>query len=258
MFRPILTPQIRMSLHNGMLHTLVVQIRVVALREAVAFGERLGLMLPTVASGRGVVQDVCQGGRMQYGRCWLWVAVSVCLVALLGCGKKAGQQIDPGRFEGLSITMTTSLRDHDSRGMDASGPRNGCPDDAGWARRSWPRADENVRAALEASASRTLTLFTAFQHPQGAPVESNPSISCVAEGVAQPARHSDRRRLPLPRQADAPGRKPAVLLSSRGLRPDGGGRRVPCSGDGTGLPPAKIVKNEYFAALRKGYVLLMI
>ncbi|MBP7053637.1 MAG: hypothetical protein KBE65_21720 [Phycisphaerae bacterium] len=195
---------------------------------------------------------------MRYGRSWLWVAASACLVAVLGCGKKAGQQIDPGRFEG-------SVYHNDYLGFEITIPTEWTLQDRETAAQMMrvgekvvAAGDENVRAALEAGASRTLTLFTAFQHPQGAPVESNPSISCVAEGVAHLPGiqtgadylfHAKRMlqagslRFSFPREVyvqTVAGVEFHVLATE------------------LVLPPAKVVKNEYLAALRKGYVLLMI
>ncbi len=43
--------------------------------------------------------------------------------------------------------------------------------------------DDNLEAALKASADKTLTLFTAMRYPPGSPVNFNPSIAAVAENV---------------------------------------------------------------------------
>jgi len=118
--------------------------------------------------------------------------------------------------------------------------------------------DEAVQASLEASETRTVNLVTAFQHLQGAPVNYNSSISCVAEGVAH-----------------LPGIKTGgdyLFHAKRVLQ----GGLVPCAFPREvytetvagvefhvltaemALEQTKIIKQDYYATLRKGYTLLLI
>jgi len=195
---------------------------------------------------------------MQYGRGGFWIAVGLCLIAAVGCGKKPGEQMDAGRFEGrvyhndylgfeITIPAEWTIQDRETTNERM---RIGQKIAAG--------GDENVQAVLEAGESRTFNLVTAFQHPQGAPVESNPSISCVAEGVAH-----------------LPGIKTGGDFLFHAKRVLQGGL-VSCAFPRevytetvAGVEfhvltaelltqPTKVVKNEYFAAVRKGYTLLLI
>lgn len=193
---------------------------------------------------------------MRYGRIWFWMVTGVCVLA--GCGKKPGEQMDAGRFEG-------PVYHNDYLGFEITIPTEWTIQDPEVARqmmrvgeKAAAGGDENVQAVLEAGESRTFNLVTVFQHPQGAPVESNPSISCVAEGVAH-----------------LPGIKTGgdyLFHVKRTLR--GGSLRFAFPREvytetvaGVDfhvlttelvLPPARIVKNEYFATVRKGYTLLLI
>lgn len=193
---------------------------------------------------------------MRYGRVWFWMVAGVCVLA--GCGKKPGEQMDVGRFEGsvyhndylgFEITIPADWTIQDRQTTDEK-MRIGQKIAAG--------GDENVQAVLEANESRTFNLVTAFQHPQGAPVESNPSITCVAEGVmhlpgiktggdylfhAKRTLQGGQMRFGFPREVYTQmvsGVEFHVLQAELALL------------------PTKLVKNEYFATVRKGYTLLLI
>ncbi len=45
--------------------------------------------------------------------------------------------------------------------------------------------DKNLNAAIKALEQKTINLFSVFQHPMGAPVNSNPNIICIAERVRE-------------------------------------------------------------------------
>jgi hypothetical protein len=194
---------------------------------------------------------------MRYGKVCLWSVAALCLVAV-GCGKKAGGKMDAGRFEGrvyhndylgfqIAIPAKWTIQDRETTDQKM---QVGQKLAAG--------GDESVQAALDASESQTVNLVTAFQYLRGAPVEYNPSISCVAEGVAH-----------------LPGIKTGgdYLFHAKRLLQGG---LVPCAFPREvytetvagvefhvllaemALLPTKIVKQEYFATVRKGYTLLLI
>jgi len=194
---------------------------------------------------------------MRYGEMRMWVAVALYLV-VAGCNKRPGQQMDAGRFEGrvyhndylgfqITIPAEWSIQD---REITDEKMRIGKKIAAG--------GDEAVQASLEASETRTVNLVTAFQHLQGAPVNYNSSISCVAEGVAH-----------------LPGIKTGgdyLFHAKRVLQ----GGLVPCAFPREvytetvagvefhvltaemALEQTKIIKQDYYATLRKGYTLLLI
>ncbi len=195
---------------------------------------------------------------MQYGRACLWIAVGLCLITAVGCGKKPGRQMDVGRFEG-------QVYHNDYLGFEIAIPAGWTIQDPETARKMMQTGarvaaggDENIQAALEAGASRTFNLFTAFEYPQGAPVESNPYINCVAEGVAhlpgiqtggdylfhvKRALQAGALRFAYPRDVyseTVAGVEFYILMTE------------------LALPPARVVKNDYYVAIRRGYALLLI
>jgi hypothetical protein len=175
-----------------------------------------------------------------------------------GCGKKAPEQMDAGRFEGsvyhndylgFTITLPSGWSVQDPQ-MTQQMVRTGEQIIAGH--------DENMKAALEASQSRNFNLFTAFQHPLGSPVPYNPSLNVVAESVAH-----------------APGIKTGAdyLFHARRLLESGrmkfafprevyaetlAGAEFHVMTTEVSVPPTQSVKQEYLATVRKGYVLLLI
>lgn len=195
---------------------------------------------------------------MRYGRTCLWIVTGLCVAVCGGCGKKASSQIDPGRFEGpvyhndylgFAITLASDWSIQDQQ-MTQQMIRTGEKIIAG--------NDENLQAALEASESRNLNLFMAFKYPYGSPVPYNPSINAVAESVSH-----------------APGIKTGAdyLFHARRLLESGqvkfsfprevyaeklAGADFHVMTAETNVPPAPSVKQEYYATVRKGYVLLLI
>jgi len=195
---------------------------------------------------------------MRYGRACLWTVVSLWVVLGGGCGKKAAEQMNVGRFEGVvyhndylgfTITLPADWSIQDPQ-MTQQMVRVGEKIIAG--------NDENVKVALEASQTRNVNLFTAFQHPIGSPVPYNPSLNAVAESVAH-----------------APGIKTGAdyLFHARRLLESGqmkfsfprevyaqtlAGVEFHVMTTEVSVPPAQAVKQEYLATVRKGYVLLLI
>ncbi len=140
---------------------------------------------------------------MRYGRLCLCIVLALGGLVECGCGKKAGEQMDAGRFEGpvyhndylgLTITLPSDWHVQDPQTAQ-QGMRTGEKIMAG--------SNENMRAALEAVESQTLNLVTAFKYPMGSPVAYNPQHQLRRRGRLPSAGHQDRRRLPVPRQAAA-------------------------------------------------------
>ncbi len=195
---------------------------------------------------------------MRNGKTCLWVVAGLWVVMCSGCGKKAAEQMDVGRFEGsvyhndylgLTITLPSQWSVQDPQ-MTQQMVRTGEQIIAG--------NDENLKAAFEASQSRNFNLFTAFQHPLGSPVPYNPSLNVVAESVAH-----------------APGLKTGAdyLFHARRLLESGrmqfafprevyaetlAGVEFHVMTTEVSVPPVESVKQEYLATVRKGYVLLLI
>ena len=106
-------------------------------------------------------------------------------VLLVGCGKKASDEIDFGGFAksvytnkyfGLSVTVPSdwNIQDQESQKRIMSLGKKMMAGD-----------DKNLKAALNASELQTVNLLTAFKHPVGSPVPFNPNIIVVAEMVRQ-------------------------------------------------------------------------
>jgi hypothetical protein len=109
----------------------------------------------------------------------------ILLVLLLGCRKKASDEIDFGAFNkstysnkyfGLTITVPAdwSVQDREAQERIKKIGREAVAGD-----------DKNLNAVMKASELQTVQLFTVFQHPLGTPVTSNPAIMGLAEMVRQ-------------------------------------------------------------------------
>jgi hypothetical protein len=106
-------------------------------------------------------------------------------VLLVGCGKKASDEIDFGTFNkstytnkyfGVTVTVPSNWSVQDREAQERI-KRVGSAAVAG--------DDKNLKAVLKASELQTVQLFTVFQHPLGTPVTFNPSIMGTAEMVRQ-------------------------------------------------------------------------
>jgi len=109
----------------------------------------------------------------------------VLAVLLIGCGKKAGNEIDFGTFNhsvytnnyfGLAVTIPAdwSIQDREAQRRIMKLGGNMLAGD-----------DKNLKSLVKASELKTVNLFTAFKHPLGTPVAFNPSIMSMAEKVSQ-------------------------------------------------------------------------
>ena len=195
---------------------------------------------------------------MRYGRTCLWIGVGLGIVIGAGCGKQTPAQIDRGRFEGsvyhndyLGFTITLpsewSIQDPQTTQQMV---RTGEKILAG--------SNENMQAALEAGESRNLNLFMAFKHPYGSPVPYNPSLNAVAESVshapgiktgadylfhAKRLLESGQMKFSFPREvySETLAGVPFHVMTTE-----------------VAVPPVEAVKQEYYATVRRGYVLLLI
>ncbi len=111
------------------------------------------------------------------------VISAICGLLLMGCTKKASQEIDYGavtnsvyknEFFGLSVPLPASWSVQDQE-MRKQLSQEGSKMLAG--------DDKQMKKTIEASEQQTIYLLAAFEQPVGAPVEFNPSIMCMAEKV---------------------------------------------------------------------------
>ena len=111
--------------------------------------------------------------------------IIVLAVLLIGCGKKANDEIDFGAFNnsvytnnyfGLTVTIPAdwSIQDQEAqRRIMKLGGKMVAGD------------DKNLKSLMKASELKTVNLFAAFEYPAGTPVAFNPSIMALAEKVSQ-------------------------------------------------------------------------
>ncbi len=102
-----------------------------------------------------------------------------------GCRQRAADEIDFGRVEnavyqntyfGLSVSLPPAWNIQDEAARKQLMELGG---------KMMAGKDRNLKAAVKASDLTTVNLFSAFEHPLGAPVMFNPSIMCVAERIRQ-------------------------------------------------------------------------
>jgi len=111
--------------------------------------------------------------------------IIVLAVLLIGCGKKAANEIDFGAFNhsvytnnyfGLAVTIPAdwSIQDQEEqrRIMKLGG-------------NLLAGEDKNLKTLMKAGELKTVNLFAAFKYPVGTPVTFNPSVMALAEKVGQ-------------------------------------------------------------------------
>lgn len=194
---------------------------------------------------------------MPYGRTCFWIVAALCFAAS-GCGKKAGEKMDAGRFEGR-------VYHNDYLGFEIAIPADWIIQDRETTDRKMrlgekiaAGGEETVQTSLRDGESQTFNLVTAFRYLQGAPVEFNPCISCVAEGVAhQPGIKTGGDYLFHAKRVLQGGLVPSAFPREVYTETVAGVEFHVLTAH-LAAQPGKIVTNEYFAAVRKGYTLLLI
>jgi hypothetical protein len=107
--------------------------------------------------------------------------LTVCVLLLAGCAKKASDEIDLGTFEksvyrnqyfGFNVTLPAdwAVQDQESRERLAEVGKKVLAGD-----------DRRMKAVLKASEQQSVNLLAAFKHPIGTPVAFNPNLICTAE-----------------------------------------------------------------------------
>ncbi len=195
---------------------------------------------------------------MRYGVLYLWIVLATSVLFGLGCGKKAGDQMDAGRLEGsvyhndylgLGITLPADWHIQDPQSVQ-EGVETGEKIIAG--------RNENMRVAMEAGKSKTVNLVTAFKHPMGAPVAYNPQINCVAEDVSHlPGIQTGGDYLFHARRLLESGQMKFSFPRDVYIETFSGVEFHVLTAE-LALLPTKVVTNEYYATVRKGYTLLFI
>jgi len=144
------------------------------------------------ASELAAIQRTIRPGEAQSGNCRqrkgatvirVNVLVAACMVFLVGCGKKASEEIDFGAVQGsvyrnnyfgMSVELPPkwSVQDQKARQQIMDLGAKAVAGD-----------DKNLNAALKAAEMQTVNLLAAFKHPVGSPVAFNPNIICIAERI---------------------------------------------------------------------------
>jgi hypothetical protein len=194
---------------------------------------------------------------MRRDQVWLWIAVS-CMLAPLGCAKKAPEKIDAGSFEGpvysnkyLGFTLTIpsdwSIQDQQTQkqlmhqGVDIVAGDN-----------------KNMQAAMRASEVRTVSLLTVFKYTRGAPVSYNPGIVGTAELVSHlPGIRTGGDYLFHARRLLEAGQVKYSFPREREVQTIGGAEFHVLPAEVI-LSPQIVVKQELCATIRKGYAVLLI
>lgn len=180
----------------------------------------------------------------------------LCAWTLGGCGDAPEREIDAGTFDGstyrneyLGMTITFpadwSIQDEQAKQRFRETGQRMLAD-----------GSEQMQTAVETGGARTVDLFTVFQHPFGSPVPSNPSISAVAESVAHtPGIETGADYLYHVRR----------LLANSQVRTEfpvdvypemlGGVEFHVLRADM--MIPAQTVHQDYYAAIRQGYALVL-
>lgn len=179
-----------------------------------------------------------------------------CFIFSGGCQKEIPEEIDTGAFTGsvyrndyfgMTITIPPDWNIQEKQAMQTlkNLGKNAIKD------------DKNLKAVMQASEPRTVNLFAVFKHPLGSPVPFNPSFICLAERVdhfpgikrgkdyhyhTRKILESSQMRVQFPIEitAETIGRVEFDVLYSE-----------------TSFG-ANLIKQKQYAAVIKGYVLLLV
>src|SRR3954466_3382028 len=107
---------------------------------------------------------------------WFICIILTSATLLVGCGKKASNEIDFG-------TIKNSVYQNEYLGFSIAIPTNWTVQDQEAQRQLTRKGlslvageDKNLKATLKASELQTVNLFAAFKYPFGSPVTNNPAI----------------------------------------------------------------------------------
>jgi hypothetical protein len=186
----------------------------------------------------------------------IYVTVVVCMVLLAGCAKKASEEIDFGVVEGsayrnnyfnmkVNIPSEWSIQDREAqKNIMDTGLKTVLGD------------DKNLKALTKASELQTVNLFAAFKYPIGSPVEFNPNIICLAEQVRQlpgikrgKDYHFHSKKLLQSSQMEVSFPEDIYTGQIDGVDFDIMPLQITYAG--------RIIKQKHYAAIMKGYALLL-
>jgi hypothetical protein len=198
---------------------------------------------------------------MRHDRIYLWIAV-LCMFVPLGCSKKVPEKppdrIDGGQFTGstyrnrflgfrLTIPPNWSIQDQQTQQeMMHNGQKMIAGD------------NENMQAVMRAGEARSVTLLNVLKYALGAPVPFNAAISGTAELVSQfPGIRSGGDYLFHARRLLEAGQVKYSFPREAYRRPING-VVFDVMTAALALSPQMVVKQEYYATIRKGYALVLI
>jgi len=118
---------------------------------------------------------------MSVNRLGYLVILTLCVLLLPGCAKKASEEIDFG-------TVKNSVYHNDYFGFNLNLPPEWSVQDEAMRQRLAEAGtkmlvgnDSRAKALLKASEQQSVNLLAAFKHPIGTPVTFNPNVICMAE-----------------------------------------------------------------------------
>jgi hypothetical protein len=194
---------------------------------------------------------------MRHGIC-SWIVASLCVLVSGGCAKKDVGRIDAGKVEGsvyrneylgftLRIPSDWSVQD---RKAQEEQRRTG--------EKMLSGDNKSMQAMFESGASRTVDLIMLFKYPPGSPVSFNPNIAGVAENVAHaPGIRTGGDYLFHYRRVLQASQ--AKFSFTRDVYTETiGGAEFHVLTTETSPLPATVVKQEHYATVRKGYVVVLV
>jgi hypothetical protein len=195
---------------------------------------------------------------MRHHRICLWAIAVLYTLVPFGCAKKTPERIDAGSFEGsvysnkyLGFTLTIppnwSIQDQQTQkqllhtGVEVMAGDN-----------------KNMQAVLRASEVQAVSLLTVFKYARGAPVPSNPAIVGTAESVSHlPGMRTGGDYLFQARRLLEAGQLKHSFPREVYVQTVGGVEFHVMPTEVT-LSPQMVVKQEYYATIRKGYAIVLI
>jgi hypothetical protein len=185
------------------------------------------------------------------------MAALVAVLAISGCGKDVPDKLDYG-------TVTESVYQNKYFGMSMVLPEGWHVQDAAAKKRLMETGkriasgdDKNLKAAMEASEDQTVNLLTVFKYKVGSPVPFNPGVICLAEKVSHlPGVKGGKDYLFHTKKALTMSQLKATFPTAIHSRTLGGvafdildaEMRV---GD-------RVVQQQYYAAVMRGYALVFV